>query len=174
MDNLNYEIISLKDISIAGAKRYVYNVWVSGQPTVSQLKDIANKVIEKAKRKPFNAVSVAFYDYPEYVTHGYTLGQVVFAPNGKWEEANNVKTAEYKKMSCSYILKEKDWSKQPTKEEANIFLEYKNLYYKGTVHETEVSHIIAQKHKTTAGQINSIMLKKVFWQGDIKEGHNAN
>jgi hypothetical protein len=55
------------------------------------------------------------------------LGFVNFAPNGKWGEANTVKTGDYSTMLMEDNLIEPNWDYSLTKLEAEILGEFDNL-----------------------------------------------
>ena len=127
---VGYNVVSIENLSFSGAKRYVYNVVVNEEATVGQLRSVAQAITQQAKENiEFNAISIAFYDHKEYIGYGYTLGSVTYAPYGNWGDANTVKTGKYDTMQFNYTLTEKDWSKQLTQEEVNVFVAWKKLYH---------------------------------------------
>ena len=86
-DVVDYRVAQKDDVSFENVKRYCWQIVVNEQVNVEQLKEIAKQVVEKAKGdKDFNALSIGFYDYEEFIGHGYVLGSVNYAPEGDWME----------------------------------------------------------------------------------------
>jgi hypothetical protein len=149
--------------------RYNYHIVVKGEPGVKQLKKIAQKVTEKAKDdKNFNALRISFYDRKEYVGHGITLGNVIFALNGDWGEAQNVVSGDYDVMEFKYNLLEKDWSKKLTNQEVEIWSYYKKYSESTNQSQDEIFETAAKKFNMTAVEVKDIVFKKVFWNGNSK------
>ena len=92
----NYRIVATEDVSFAGAVRLVFRVVVERGLTDEQLQRICEEIIEVQKKtRPHNAIQFFFY-LPETDTRGrYTAGTGVWAPHGKWEDANSVRTGDY-------------------------------------------------------------------------------
>jgi hypothetical protein len=149
--------------------RYNYHVVVKGEPGVKELKNIAQKVTEKAKDdKNFNALRISFYDRKEYVGHGITLGNATFALNGDWGEAQNVVSGDYDVMEFKYNLLEKDWSKKLTDQEVEIWSYYKKYSESTNQSQDEIFETAAKKFNMTAEEVKDIIFKKVFWNGNNK------
>lgn len=168
-----YDIYSQEDLSINGVIRYQYNVVVLEQVSVEQLKDIAHEVVEDAKQKnEFNAVVIGFYDYPEYVGYGFTLGKVTYAPECDWAKADTVTSGQYSNMDYDYELLSKNWDKQLTVDEIAIYSAWNKLYDEKAVllvdgleivNEDIVDQEIADEFDITTEDINEIMLKSIVW-----------
>jgi len=149
--------------------RYNYHVVVNGEPGVKELKEIAKKVTEKAKNdKNFNALRISFYDRKEYVGHGITLGNATFALNGQWGEAQNVVSGDYKVMEFKYNLLEKDWNKQLTDQEVEVWSYYKKYSESTNQSQEEIFDTAAKKFDMSAAKVKDIVFKKVFWNGNNK------
>jgi hypothetical protein len=77
-------------------------VYVEAPASVADLKEIGDRVIEKAKNDtPFNALEIEFVRHPNKNTP-VTNGQIVFAPNGEWGKARSVDTGQYGEMDHVY------------------------------------------------------------------------
>lgn len=91
-----YEILEVQDVSSSTAKRLQIRIRISQSVTDAQLRLICEEVIETQKKvTPHNAITFFFY-LPGTNPHGvYTGGSAIWAPNGKWEDANRVRTGIY-------------------------------------------------------------------------------
>jgi hypothetical protein len=166
---LNYTIIDDELNLYDDVFRYNYHVVVEGEPGVKELKNIAQKVAEKAKDdKEFNALRISFYDRKEYVGHGITLGNATFALNGDWGEAQNVVRGDYDVMEFKYNLLEKNWDKKLTDQEVEIWSYYKKYSESTNQSQDEIFKTAAKKFSMTAAEVKDIVFKKVFWNGNNK------
>lgn len=69
------------------------------------MKEISKEVVKYfSRKKEFNALSIQFYNNPEYIGEGNAMGYVNFAPYGKWGRADEVETGEVSKMDYDYNL----------------------------------------------------------------------
>lgn len=124
----NYYVYSIEDYPFANAKRYSYNVIIEEEYSEDQMKEIAVQIVEKAKKeKPFNAISLLFYDYPEYIGHGTVFGLANYAPNGDWGQAAEVETGDYSTMEYSFDLNAKDWANRPSPNDIAVFVEWNRV-----------------------------------------------
>ncbi|MBS3973519.1 MAG: zinc ribbon domain-containing protein [Actinobacteria bacterium] len=167
-----YRVVSVEDFTFFGGPRYVYHVVVSTEASKAELEAIANEVIAQAQDEtPFNAVSVAFYDYEEYVGHGLTpLGRVTPAPEGDWAKADQVNTGDYSAMSIKSEVRDVDWSKRLTQAEVEVWkawrdehrvraaaLDPEDIY--AVVDEDLLSSDIAKQYDMAVDEVDAIMMK---------------
>lgn len=170
----NYEVVNKGDISIAAAKRYAWDVVVKEEMSVEDLEKLSKEIVEQAKKeKEFNALVIGFYDYEEYIGTGHALGKTEYAPEGDWSKADTVKTGDYKKMDYEYGLMEKDWDKQLSREEVDIYKAWKDLYKTKDEdpkdidkYEDEISKDIAGEFNKTSEEVDGIIMKQVAWTFD--------
>ena len=114
-------VISIGEAHIGNTKRYTYNVIIYQRVNKEILESIAQTVYEQAKKEtPFNALSVGFYDYPQFIGSGVRFGYVEFAPNGIWADAQTIKTGDYTNMQMNDHLREPNWEYALTKNDAEI------------------------------------------------------
>lgn len=169
---VEYEVIEKEDVSIGDIKRFQWEVVVNEPANIEQLKVVAIEVIELAKKdNDFNAIVIGFYDYPEFIGHGYTLGKVLYAPQGEWAKAETVKTGQYDKMDYTYELRKKDWTKQLSPEEVEVFNAWNELYYSKSSpadipEESEINKEIAEQFGIQELELNHIMMKQGLWMMD--------
>lgn len=165
---IDYKVISKEDLTFGGTIRYGYHVVVEGKPDIKDLEKISKEIIkEEKKNNKFNAISIQLYDYEEYIGNGYTLGKTTYAPDGKWEEANTIKTGEYKTMDYKFELREKDWDRQLTKEEVKIYKSWKDLY-KNEMTEEDTTKEVAKKFNISEEEVNDIIVKQSIWTTNDK------
>lgn len=159
----NYEVVKKEDLSNLNAKRYNYHIVIDDKLNVEKLKEISKQIIEVAKaEESFNAIVIGFYDYEEYIGAGYPLGKVEYAPDGDWGRANTVKAGEYDKMDYNFELKEKDWDKQLTKEEVEIYKAWQDFNEENN-DEEEAGKVIAERFDKTVEEVQSILMKQMAW-----------
>lgn len=165
VDGISWEVYEVEDTSFASAKRFTYHIVVDDPVTPEQIKNIGEQVIEKAKDEtPFNALSIAFYDYSEYVGGGYVLAQAEVAPGGEWSNAVNVKTGDYSEMEATWDIKEKDWDKRLTPREVEIWDRWDELGVKNPgMTEEEIEEKVAVEFDITSEELDSITTKKLTW-----------
>lgn len=94
-----YEIVERDDVSLGGVVRVVrvvFRIRVEREATEAQLRQIAEEIIESEKKaQSVNAISFFFY-LPGTDTSGlYTAGKADWAPDGKWENADQVEAGDY-------------------------------------------------------------------------------
>jgi hypothetical protein len=119
------DIAEIWEHHIGPTKRFTYNVVISQRLDKAMLEEIAMYMYEKAQKEtPFNALSVVFYDYPQFIGSGARFGYANFAPDGEWGKANTIKTGDYSTMLMEDHLEEPDWNYALTKQEADIFTDY--------------------------------------------------
>ncbi len=168
--SIPYTVKLVEDTSTPEVVQYVWHVVVQESARTSELKYIAEQLIGEAKRgTSFNALVIMMYDYPEYIGYGFTLGKVVFAPEGDTRKANTVNTGDYDKMSLQWDLREKDWNKQLTVDEAAIWKAWHEFYESqsadGIVPDKSlVNTVIADKYNLQLSNLNNILLKQEYWR----------
>jgi len=123
-----YTIISVDISPQDKARRFIYHVLINPGTTKKEMEHISILVFYQAKKEnPFNALAVGFYDHSVLLNHGFRFGRVEFAPNGKWSDANTVKTGDYSKLKMVNYLREPDWENALTKTEATIYAKHNKL-----------------------------------------------
>lgn len=115
----NYKIIGKQDVSYTSPKnfrkvsRLSYKIKVNPPITKDKLRSISNTIISQN-----NVNAIIFFFYLQNTdSGGHYAGRVIWAPNGKWRDANSnaphlfnivlVKTHFYKKSSLSIPEKKK-------------------------------------------------------------------
>lgn len=118
----SYEIFEFEDVSFLGAVRYVAHVVTEPGVSADQLTQFAQAISQAVRLEtPYQALSVGFYDYTEYLGFGFVMGRVEFAPYGDWSRANEVELGDYSTFDNTSFLREKDWSQRPTQEEVTLW-----------------------------------------------------
>jgi hypothetical protein len=157
------DIARIDEAHIGLAKRFTYNVVISQRLDMAALEEIALVMYEKAQKEtPFNALAVGFYDYASLIGWGYRLGYMEFTPNGKWEDAINIKTGDYSSMRMVSHLFEPNWENSLTAQEAGIVSDfYKELEGSDDTPESEDAAIItiAKKYSLTPEAVDKIFMK---------------
>lgn len=160
-----YSVVSITDTSFANAKRFTWHVVVEEPATSEQLELIAAEVIDQAKRREaFSALAVAFYDYPEFIGFGHTLGQTFYAPQGDWAKAATVQAGSYGSMRMTHELREKDWSKRLTPGEVSIWSAfYTELYGSPDEDEDVILSRVANALGIDVDEVERVSLKYTIW-----------
>lgn len=161
---IDYTIISKNDLSTGGAVRISVDAVVKDQVGKEELESISKEIVSEVKKdKVLNAVSINFYDYEDYIGNGgYTLGQTIYAPNGRWEDASSTSAGNYRYMAYNFKFRTKNWANRLTEEEVNIFGNWKNLLNDG-IEEKEATKQISKKFNTTDDEVDSIITKQMLW-----------
>jgi hypothetical protein len=93
---VSYSVVSRQDVSALGATRIVYKVRVSDELTDTDLRLIAERLIDsETKANKVNAISFDFYLPDTDVDGVFTAGQAVWAPGGQWRDAHTVTAGDY-------------------------------------------------------------------------------
>ena len=123
-----YQIFDLEDVSFGNTVRYVAHVAVEGTPDIDQLAELAVLIEETIRAEHlYQALSVGFYDYPDYFGFGFVMGRVEFAPFGDWGRADEVELGDYSSFEAKSFLREKDWRQQPTQMEVTIWRKWEDV-----------------------------------------------
>ncbi len=126
----DYFVGYIEDTSYADIKQYTWHVVVNKPFTTEQLQELAIKLVEDAKQQEeFHVLSIMFYDYEEYIGHGYTLGAAYYAPEGDMRMADSVMAGDYDSMSFEWILFEKDWDTMLSAEELEVWVAWIDAFY---------------------------------------------
>jgi hypothetical protein len=185
-DIVKWSIAPLIPMHFANAKRYARHVVIYQRLNKAQLEKLTDIVIEDTKKEvDFNALVIRFYDYAEFFEYAVRLGQVYYAPNGKWEEASKVKTGNYRKFKKDSQLFEPDWSNALTQKEAVIMSDYLRLLYQYNDEEANAflagdmnypnpgetaTREIAKKHRIDISVMETIV--KRYYKGYGTNGNN--
>lgn len=170
--DIDYFIAEKEDISMADTNRYNWNVVIKNSVTPEQIKFVSKEIIESAKKEyDFNALTLMFYDYEEYIGHGYTLGKTTFAPDGEWAKANTVNAGNYDSMEYVFELRNKNWDIQLTQKEVEIWSEIQKEYdiaYENTaateiVDEDKIHQKVADTFNISKEKVSEIHFKKGTW-----------
>jgi hypothetical protein len=159
----SFNVVGIEDLSIIGAIRYNLDVVISEPVDLEQIKSITEHIITSAKNESsFNAISIMYYDYPEYIGFGYTLGRIDYAPDGEWEHAAKVTTGDYVTMEYNYDVKIKDWSKRLTPEEVAIWREWEDIY--DNIGKEDVAYVlVSNEFNVSESEIETIINKQINW-----------
>ena len=122
-----YEIFEFQDVG-ALAVRYVAHVLTEPGTSGDQLTQIAQLIADEVRlESPYQAWSVGFYDYPEYLGFGFVMGRVEFAPFGDWGLADQVELGDYSTFESKSFFREKDWAQRPTQDEVTIWRRWETV-----------------------------------------------
>jgi hypothetical protein len=167
---LKAHIEQIDEHHIGPTKRYTYHVIIFQRIDKAMFEEIAMYMYEKAQAEtPFNALSVVFYDYPQFIGMGSRLGYVNFAPDGVWGKANTVKTGDYSSMLMEDRLIEPQWEYALTVREAEILGDFFKLSDElsenadtgdelSVAEETAIQAVV-QKYSITHEDFNDIFIK---------------
>lgn len=93
---VGYKILEEEDLSYREVVRVQFRIRVTEPLSEGKLRGICDRIIRQQKKlKPHNAISFLFY-FPDTDIRGhYTAGKADWGPDGKWEDAGNVKPGDY-------------------------------------------------------------------------------
>jgi len=159
----SYRIIEVEDLSFSNVTRFNCQVVIDEPVEPEDIKQLAEFIVEEAKTTDsFNALSIMFYDYEEYIGFGYTLGKVEFAPGGEWSKANTVNAGDYHLMRYKYDLRPKDWSTQLTPQEVRAWREWEDTFDRLFDEEAAFAHI-QKEFGLSREKAESIVNKQISW-----------
>jgi hypothetical protein len=158
-----FRVVEVEDLTIHGAIRYNLHVVIDEPVSFEQIQAITEHIVMSAKiESSFNAISVMYYDYVEYIGFGYTLGRADYAPGGDWGQANTVKTGDYTKMKFSYETRAKDWSKQLTPKEVAIWRKWEEIY--DNIGKEDVAYVlVSEQYEISKTDIEDIIKRQITW-----------
>ena len=168
-----YEVFDLEDVSFGNTVRYVAHVSVEGTPGIDHLVELA-VLIEKTVRAehPYQALSVGFYDYPEYLGFGFVMGRVEFAPFGDWGRASEVELGEYSSIEAKSFLRDKDWSHQPSQAEVTVWRRWEEVINQldpdltrddVVALEAEAYQVVANEFSLSVAEVEEAVQRAAFW-----------
>ena len=97
ISNIDYQVVSIDNMEEYGIVQETINIIVESENYNSgQLYQIAQiEVLKYTEDNNVNSITVEFYTDKEHIHKGHDLGEVIYAPNGKIEDADKVKTGDY-------------------------------------------------------------------------------
>ncbi len=168
--SIPYTIERAEGSSTPDAVQYTWHVVVQEPVRIKDLKYIAEKLIEEAQAgSSFNALEILIYDYSEYIGHGYTLGRVIFAPQGDLRKASTVKAGDYDQMSIQWDMREKIWENQLSPDEVVVWKAWHDHYQEHvaqgiTPDKNLVNKAVADIYKLEVSDVTDILLKQEYWR----------
>ena len=95
-ETADYKIVDKNDMNYGNVVRVQFKILVSEPITEAKLRVISEEIIASQKKlKPHNALSLLYYFPKTDIAGHYTAGRASWAPNGKWEDAGEVKAGDY-------------------------------------------------------------------------------
>lgn len=112
-----YNILKTEDVSYDTVKRYSLNISMTGEITPDNVKNICNSVItDQLQKGPISALMIFIYKPAAEGSGGYIkVGRAIWAPQGKWENADNVPLGKYTQHQLSLTLENIDKSNSEAK-----------------------------------------------------------
>lgn len=97
VSNIDYQIASIDNMEEDGIVQETINIVVESEDySNGQLYQIAQaEVLKYTEDNTVNSITVEFYTDKEHIHKGHDLGEVIYAPNGKIEDADKVKAGDY-------------------------------------------------------------------------------
>ncbi len=97
VSNIDYQVASIDNMEEDGIVQETINIVVESEDYNSgQLYQIAQtEVLKYTEDNDVNSITVEFYTDKEHIHKGHDLGEVIYAPNGKLEDADKVKAGDY-------------------------------------------------------------------------------
>lgn len=163
VDLPNFEVLEVEDLTFSNVKRYNFQVVVDEAVNPEQLKQISEVIVEDAKLNyNFNALSIMYYDYKEFIGFGYTLGRTDFAPRGDWSKADTVNTGNYGSMLYKHDIRIKDWSQRLTPLEVAVWMEWEDAYDR-LLDEDAAFDYVADHFSLNSDEARMIVNKQITW-----------
>lgn len=170
---VTYEILELEDVSFPGAVRYVAHVLTAPGISVAELTLLAERISEEIRlQTPYQALSVGFYDYPEYQDFGFVMGRWEFAPYGDWGRADEAELGDYSTFEARSFLVEKDWSLRPSQQDVTIWSRWEEVVAEldpdltsedVLALETEAYEVVARELDVSVNDVEQAVENAAFW-----------
>lgn len=157
LSSVQYEIIREEDISYATAKRLSIDVAITNNPaTKAHVVAVSEKIINDYKNKA-DAIAIFFYYDKGQVEGAYTLAKAEWAPNGKWEDADQ-KTNQMLTYEYADAIDTKRTVSVPTEKEREISNAMTELWLnsEATVSDEELARQIAPQFNMTIEEVLAI------------------
>lgn len=169
-EKVEYFIRRVDDDKKDNQRFYAYNVLINEEASKASLKEVALEITKIAEKEtPFDHLSIRFYDGPQYIDSNsniYNLGFVDATrkeiPVKGEDGAEDTSTSH---VEFSFHIKEKDWTKQISKEEMDIV----NRLYE-LVDTNDISTIgpaaqeVAEKFNKSYDEVIQIFGKQLAWE----------
>ncbi|MDQ3685088.1 MAG: hypothetical protein M3430_05730 [Acidobacteriota bacterium] len=85
-----YKIAETRDVSFSTVKRYVVSITLPANLKKEEVEqNLKHTILQTYKDKKPNAVTIWGYQDGDDIKQSFTVGDAVFAPNGKWESAGD-------------------------------------------------------------------------------------
>jgi len=168
---INYESVESKDVSFNDpnygmVKRFSVRILIENNPvTKKQIEVLSEKIIEDyQQQQKADAISIFYYFDRSQINGAYTLAQVEWAPNGKWEEANLKQNQKTTYKFTEFIDKKR--TNEPSELEREINTAMRDLWYEmmetqDMVTDEETAKILAPKYGKTVEEMLEIRHKVV-------------
>jgi hypothetical protein len=86
----SYKIAETRDVSFSTVKRYVVSITLPPNLRKDEIEqNFKHAILQTYKDKRPNAVTIWGYQNDDDIKQSFTIGDAVFAPNGKWENAGD-------------------------------------------------------------------------------------
>jgi hypothetical protein len=86
----SYKIAETRDVSFSTVKRYVVSLKLPSNLSKEEVEqNFKHAILQTYKDKKPNAITIWGYQDGDDIKQSFTVGDAVFAPNGKWESAGD-------------------------------------------------------------------------------------
>lgn len=151
---------TLEEIEYLNHGKLSLHVVVDSPATPGNLQTVARQVVAKTleQDREFSALEINFYDYPEFIGFGPTLGRAVYGPGGMWGVASQ------DDMEFSWELKNKDWTLQLTPIEVEIWSAWRHANDSSNAQEATAD--VARQYDQTPISVEQILVRYRRWLHD--------
>ena len=86
----SYKVAETRDVSFSTVKRYVVSLTLPSSLSKEEVEqNFKHAILQTYKDKKPNAITIWGYQDGDDIKQSFTVGDAVFAPNGKWENAGD-------------------------------------------------------------------------------------
>lgn len=147
---------TLEEVEIISQGRLRLHIVVNEPVTTENLQTIARQVVAEQDRA-CSAIELNFYDRTQYIGFSPTLGRAIYCPDGEWKGQD---------MDFHWNLKNKDWTVQPTAEEAEIWLAWQQEIMGMPENEDQATEAVARQYRQSPDDIAAILARHLRWLRD--------
>ena len=164
---LTFEIAGREDVSFGATIRIVYRVTVSGALSKSELRRIAQEIIdEETSQHDVNAIAFFFYLPGTDTTGVYTAGKADWAPHGDWAQASDVVTGDYSEhelvVEAEPVFEPIESSESLTEDtKREIFREAVRMENELGLFTSEIEPILAERYGISPDEVGDIIIEGI-------------
>lgn len=130
-NRMEFERVTVYKNNSGPVIRFVYEALIEEEVSKDDLIKVSEVIVNEMveERRGFQALAIHYYTHRELMEYPPALGTVVYAPNGKWDNAGEGRSDFSNFMIDTKGLVKKDWNLKPSETEVKMFKVYSEHEY---------------------------------------------